>query len=159
MFETAGVSRDGASPSRTPSSASRIAPVELPVDQTRLHDVQARPCLRVLRRTPRGRQIPLVGHHEPRTPHRRLEQGAIVLIQRPRSIENDDDRRSYVDRTAGATYSFGLHGVPCRTDTRGVDERHRDAAQIDCLGHQVARGPGLVRHYRPLHTAQLVEET
>ena len=128
------------------------------VDQAGLQHVGAGRHLRLLRRRPRRGQIALVHHHEPRPRRRLRQQRPVVRVERPRSVENDDHRRRHPERGARPAYALGLRLVGRGADSRGIDQGHRNPAEIDGLGHQIPRGPRRAGDDGPLRAAQLVEQ-
>ena len=64
----------------------------------------------------------------------------------PRSIENDEDHVRDVTGRQRPRDALDLDRIDrAGMDARGVDEGHRDAADVDRFGHQIARRPGCRR--------------
>ncbi len=87
------------------------------------------------------------------------DQGAVVVGERLRTVEHDQRKRRDGLRLAGARDAFDLDRIGRVAQTGGVDQRHRNAVEIDALGQRVAGGAGNLGHDRPRGAEQGVEQT
>ena len=107
--------------------------------------------------TPRGRQIDLVDDDQPARA-RGVDIGAILIAQRPQSIDHHEHEIRRLRRGARALHAFTLDDLLRLADARGIDERDRDAADVAALCQQVARRAGDLRDDRAVGADECVEE-
>ena len=117
-------------------------------------------CAPVRRVRPTRHEIALARHHDRGRAARRLEQRAIVGVERLRC---DRARRAPGPRPPRAwrarampSSSIGVAGALAQAG--GVDQRHRHAVDVDALGQQIARRAGHLGDDRARGAGERVEE-
>ena len=150
----AGTSRSGSPAAASPRAATQALD---PLTHRRRYGDSSRTVQRG--GVPRRREIALVGHDHTPAFGRGFEQRTVGGVERPRSIEDDEyDVRDVTGRhRPGNALDFDRIDRP-RMDARGIDEGHRDAIDVDCFGHQIARGSGRVGDDRAPLSGEAVEQ-